>query len=188
VQALDGEPVALRPVWRRDARVADIAKAFEEVSREFPPLVEGGVRGRPSLKFLLEPWLGVADVRGSQRFSFPAQWLKPPRRPWGDECREDFVWPRGEEGTRPSLLLQGLCLPRDCRITGTSTGFCGNMDYRCRALPRRRGQLWQPLQGDARSASHSRKRVYAYLCLFFRKWPRKPCIGEGRVGSCDAAW
>ena len=38
-QALDGKPVALRPVWRRDARVADIAKAFEEVSREFPPLV-----------------------------------------------------------------------------------------------------------------------------------------------------
>ena len=70
MQALDGEPVALRLVWRRDTRVADIAKAFEEVSREFPPLVEGGVRGRPSLKFLLEPWLGVADVRGSQRFPF----------------------------------------------------------------------------------------------------------------------
>jgi hypothetical protein len=33
---------------------------------------------------------------------------------------------------------------------------------------------------------------YAYLCLFFGTvchWPRKPsCIGEGRVGSCDAAW
>ena len=102
------------------------------------PLVEGG-RSMTVVPpgCLLEPWLEVADVRGSQRFSFPAQWLKPPRVSRRTRA-EEMLWPRGVEGLVP---VDGH---RVCSLAGygTPTWFCGSMDYRCRALPRRRGQLW----------------------------------------------
>ena len=102
------------------------------------PLVEGG-RSMTVVPpgCLLEPWLEVADVRGSQRFSFPAQWLKPPRVSRRTRA-EEMLWPRGVEGLVP---VDGH---RVCSLAGygTPTSFCGSMDYRCRALPRRRGQLW----------------------------------------------
>ena len=98
--------------------------------------------------FSLGPWLSeVADVQGCQRFSFPVQWLKPPRVPWGDECREDCGWPE-EKKVLSQLLLQRLCFRWNGINTGTSTGFGGNMDYRCRALARRRSELQQPQESD----------------------------------------
>ena len=61
-----------------------------------------------------------------------------PRRFWGPRRKKVLS----------QLLLQRLCCRWNGINTGTSTGFGGNMDYRCRALARRRSQLQQPQERD----------------------------------------
>lgn len=180
--------MALLLAWRGDAEVARIAKASDEVSRGGLTLGGGEFEeGRHPRSARWKPWFGVADVRGSQRFSFSAQWLKPPRGPWGDECRADCG--RGERKALALISLQGLGLTRD---SGLRRIFVGSLDFRCRALPRRRGQLWQPLEGDVLAHRTPGNELRLPLSVFF--WNSLPLakeafyIGEGRVGSCDAAW
>lgn len=159
--------------WRGDAEVARIAKASDEVSRGGLTLGGGEFEeGRHPRSARWKPWFGVADVRGSQRFSFSAQWLKPPRGPWGDECRADCG--RGERKALALISLQGLGLTRD---SGLRRIFVGSLDFRCRALPRRRGQLWQPLQGDVLAHRTPGNELRLPLSVFFGTvchWPRKP--------------
>lgn len=85
----------------------------------------------------LDPCLEVADARGRQPcFSVPAQWLKLPRVPWGDECREDCG--REEMKASSQFVVTGCIFEQD---HGTSTGLCGNLDYRCCSFSRRCSQL-----------------------------------------------